>query len=118
LADAAIAAGPAADLREVIVDLCHQAGVMVERQHEVLGTPDAEVTVVGGGSRSPAWNRIKADVLGMPIRLPRIREATALGAALLAGVGAGVYGSALEAAAVATAQGSDRVEPSTRRVTA
>jgi xylulokinase len=119
--DAAVLAGAAAtlsrsasELRSVIEDLSMQAGGMVRHQLEVLGAHRAEVTVVGGGSRSLAWTLIKADVLGMPIRVPRIREATALGAALLAGVGAGVYRDLGEAASVATAVGADVVEP--RRV--
>jgi sugar (pentulose or hexulose) kinase len=118
--DAAVAAGtatvsePASRLRSVVEDLSVQAAGMVRHQLDVLGADHAEVTLVGGGSRSLAWTQIKADVLGMPIRVPRIREATALGAALLAGVGAGVYRDLGEAASVATAVGADVVEP--RRV--
>ena len=102
----------AARLRSAIVDLCLQASDMIDRQVELLGIAGADVTVVGGGSRSPAWNQIKAGVLGRPIRVPRIREASALGAALLAGVGAGVYGDLDEAAGVAIDLGADIVEPS------
>lgn len=106
----------ASALRSVIEDLSIQAAGMIAHQLDVLGTHAAAVTVVGGGSRSSAWNQVKADALGMPIRVPRIHEATALGAALLAGVGAGVHGDLEEAAAVASALGADVVEP--RRVRA
>ena len=47
----------------------------------------------GGGSASPLWPQVLADVLGRPLRLGRKREATALGAAILAAAGAGVFGS-------------------------
>ena len=51
------------------------------------------VTAVGGGARSPVWLQVKADVLGVPIRTLRGKEAACLGAAVLAGTGAGLYSS-------------------------
>lgn len=56
-----------------------------------------EYRVTGGGARSDAWLQIKADILGKPLIRPRITEAGALGAAILAGLGAGVYASARQA---------------------
>lgn len=57
----------------------------------VPDTPFAEVRVVGGGARSVFWNQIKADVLQLSyVRLNRT-EAAALGSAILAGYGAGVF---------------------------
>jgi len=53
---------------------------------------------VGGGARSPIGLQMKADVTGLPVHTLRIREAACLGAALLAGVAAGAYPSAAEAA--------------------
>ena len=49
--------------------------------------------VVGGGSNSDAWIQISADILGRPFVRPKINEAGALGAAILAGVGSGVCSS-------------------------
>ncbi len=48
---------------------------------------------VGGGSKSDAWVRISADIMGKPFTRPRITEAGALGAAILAGSGTGVFSS-------------------------
>ena len=48
---------------------------------------------VGGGSRSDAWVQTCADIFGKPFTRPVIREAGALGAAIIAGVGAGVFES-------------------------
>jgi xylulokinase len=48
-----------------------------------------EVKVCGGQARSDIWNQIKADVLGIPVAVPRVREAALMGAAILAGVGGG-----------------------------
>jgi xylulokinase len=48
-----------------------------------------EVRVCGGQSLSKEWNQIKSDVLGVPVAVPRVREAALAGAAVLAGVGVG-----------------------------
>jgi FGGY-family pentulose kinase len=45
----------------------------------------------GGGAKSRLWMQIHADVLGRPIHLPRQKETMALGAAIWAGLGAGVF---------------------------
>ena len=77
---------------------------MITRGHVELvretagGVPD-ELIFAGGASKSALWCQILADVLGRPVRVPVVREATALGAAILAGVGAGVYADAAEGAA-------------------
>jgi len=49
------------------------------------------LTVVGGGARSDLWPQILASVLKLEVIRPRIVEAGALGAAMLAGIGIGVY---------------------------
>lgn len=58
-----------------------------------------EVVVVGGGSANPLLNSIRATLLDRPVRAVACTEITSLGAALIAGIGAGVYGSAQEACA-------------------
>ena len=47
----------------------------------------------GGASNSDTWNQIKADVLGKPILTIKDQDSGCLGAAILAGVGAGIYKS-------------------------
>jgi xylulokinase len=47
----------------------------------------------GGGSKSEAWLQVVADILGRPVVQPVINEAGALGAAILAGTGSGIFGS-------------------------
>jgi xylulokinase len=56
-----------------------------------------ELRAIGGGARSSMWVQLKADITGIPIVVPRITEAACWGAALLGGVGAGVFGSAAQA---------------------
>jgi len=64
-----------------------------------LGTPDDDVRAVGGGSRSPLWLQLQADVYGRPVRRTVIDEGPAYGAALLAGVAAGAFADVDEASA-------------------
>jgi xylulokinase len=55
------------------------------------------LTIVGGGAKGPLWRQIKADVTGLPVRVPTSVETTATGAAILAAVGAGLYGTVPDA---------------------
>lgn len=48
---------------------------------------------VGGGSKSDAWIQVCADIFGCPFERPNITEAGALGAAMMAGVGSGLFSS-------------------------
>ncbi len=57
------------------------------------GIEIADFRVVGGGSKSNAWIQICADIMGRPFVRPRITEAGALGAAIMAGVGSRVFSS-------------------------
>jgi xylulokinase len=56
------------------------------------------IIVVGGGSRSRAWLGIKADILQIPVSIPAVREAGALGCAILCAAASGIYGTIVEAA--------------------
>jgi xylulokinase len=69
-----------------------------------------EVVAVGGGVKSPIWRQIIADATGVALIIPEEIEAGALGVAILAGVGAGVYGSLAEGVAQ-TVRYVDRAEP-------
>jgi len=62
------------------VDVLKQAGVSFER-----------AVLSGGGSRSPHWPQMFADCLDVPITVAQARETGALGAALGAGVGIGIF---------------------------
>ena len=50
----------------------------------------------GGATKSPLWNQIQADVYGRPVQIMKVGESTVLGAAILGGVGAGVFDSIQE----------------------
>lgn len=58
---------------------------------KITGKTVNEITFAGGSSNSELWSQIVADALGVRVKTPVVKEATALGAAILAGVGTGVY---------------------------
>jgi xylulokinase len=62
-----------------------------------MNVPIGEIRASGGGARSVHWRQIQADVNGMPMSVINVDEGPALGVALLAGVGAGVYARVEEA---------------------
>lgn len=57
-----------------------------------------EITFAGGAAKSTLWAQILSDVLGLPVKVPKVKEATALGAAILAGYGIGMYTDIAETA--------------------
>ncbi|MCX8036884.1 MAG: FGGY family carbohydrate kinase [Candidatus Sumerlaeia bacterium] len=75
----AILEGLTFELR-INLELLREGGIAIRELH-----------AVGGGARSPLWLQLKADICGLPIRVPAVTEAACLGAALLAGVAAGIW---------------------------
>jgi len=69
--------------------------------YSAAGVPVGELRLSGGAARSGVLCQIVADAVGAPVRVPAGEETAALGAALVAGVGTGVYGSLTEAVAEA-----------------
>ncbi|MFP5336011.1 MAG: FGGY-family carbohydrate kinase [Actinomycetes bacterium] len=72
--------------------------------------PAGALRVCGGGARSPEWTQLLADALGTTAEVTDTEEAGARGAALLAGVGTGVYAS-LDDAVAASVRVVRRQEP-------
>jgi len=62
-----------------------------------MDVPVNEVRASGGGGKSPLWRQMMADVFQIPISVTNSKEGPALGVALLAGIGTGVYRNAAEA---------------------
>ena len=60
-------------------------------QMQAKGVQVVELTLAGGAARSAVWPQIIADVTGITVTLPSVREAAGRGAAILAGVGAGLF---------------------------
>ncbi|MGH9399392.1 MAG: FGGY-family carbohydrate kinase, partial [Thermoanaerobaculia bacterium] len=57
------------------------------------GRPPAALKVDGGATGNDLLMQLQADILGVPVVRPAVRETTALGAAYAAGLGLGVYSS-------------------------
>lgn len=77
-------------------------GVAFSLEHNLrtaaeIGVEVGELIAMGGASNSVLWTQIKADVTGKTIKVPASDTATTLGAAILAGVGVGMYESFEEA---------------------
>ena len=62
-----------------------------------MGITANDMLACGGGGSSPFWRKMLADLYGCPVKTVSSKEGPALGVALLAGVGAGIYGSVQEA---------------------
>jgi xylulokinase len=62
------------------IDLLPAAGIAID-----------DFRVVGGGSKSDAWVQISADIFERPFTRPLVTEAGALGSAIMAGVGTGIF---------------------------
>ncbi|KAB8141017.1 xylulokinase [Chloroflexia bacterium SDU3-3] len=58
-----------------------------------LDVPITQIRATGGGGKSPIWRQMQADIYGAEVATLTAEEGPAYGAALLAGVGAGVFAS-------------------------
>jgi autoinducer-2 kinase len=84
--------------RAACVRAIEEAAAYVVRGHlgiiaELTGAPVTEMTFSGGAAKGTLWPQIIADVVGLPVHVPAVTESSALGAALCAGKGAGLYSS-------------------------
>jgi xylulokinase len=82
----AILEGVAYEMR-LNLDGVRAGGIRVERMN-----------AIGGGAKSDRWTQIKADITGVEMQAMNVSEAGCLGAAILAGSGAGILPPAAEAA--------------------
>ncbi len=78
-------------LRAIIEGLDYQVLDIVTSLKNGLGICPDRLVVVGGATRNPFWMQNKADITGLPIDVPEVEESTPLGAAILAGIGVGLY---------------------------
>lgn len=77
-------------LRAVMEGITLNLGLIVNifRQHVPLDS----ITAIGGCARNPLWQQMMADIYQTEIKIPNyLEEATSMGAAILAGIGAGIF---------------------------
>lgn len=84
--------------RSVLEGVAFQMRANLEVTQAVAG-PVAEAIVFGGGAKSPLWRAIISDVIRLPVYWTPSVETASLGAAMLAGVGVGLFASLDEARA-------------------
>jgi sugar (pentulose or hexulose) kinase len=89
---------PDTDRRQLVRMFMESVALGARHVFDVLGCPvPPRVTLTGGIVHSPGWVQIVADVMGLPLFVGQVPELSALGAAVLAGVGAGVFRSEADA---------------------
>ena len=85
--------------RAAVEAMAYQTRDVVEAMHADSGLDITELKADGGASAMDLLMQFQADLLGVAVRRPRILETTAMGAAYLAGLGAGVWSSREDVAA-------------------
>jgi glycerol kinase len=85
-------------VRAAVESIAYQTRDVVDAMTRGAGIPIATLKADGGASAMDLLLQLQADLLGVPVRRPIVQETTALGAAFLAGLGAGVWSSKEEAA--------------------
>ena len=79
--------------RSLQENACIVSAINLEKVKAFTSLEFDEIVFAGGASNGSLWCQILADVTGCTIKVPKVKEATALGAAMAAGVGVGVYKS-------------------------
>jgi glycerol kinase len=78
--------------------MAYQTRDVIEAMRADSGVPLVELKADGGASAMDLLLQLQADLLSVPVRRSRVQETTALGAAYLAGLGRGIWGSTEELA--------------------
>ena len=82
--------------RAVMEGICYELKVVVEHQLKT-GVTLSGIRLAGGATNSPLWCQMLADIFQVPISVTSAKEAGCLGAALIGGIGAGIYKDAEDA---------------------
>ena len=93
-------------VRAVLESTCYATRQLLDIAETVSGRRYPVLDTVGGGAKSLVWTQMKADILNRSMRMLRMTDASMLGAAMLAGIGAGVFRDAGEAAALHKKEGT------------
>ncbi len=77
--------------RAALEAVCYQAREVLEAMNSESGSPLSNLKVDGGMTANDTLMQLQADILGLEVVRPRVRETTALGAAYAAGLATGVW---------------------------
>ncbi|MDR1929743.1 MAG: hypothetical protein LBQ44_03845 [Treponema sp.] len=78
-------------IRATVEGLTYKTREMLEAMTAGSSEAVKGIKATGGAVKNRFWMQAKADILGLPVETPELYEATPLGAAMLAGIGAGLY---------------------------
>ena len=95
--------------RAALEGIAYELRLQTDGVDAVLGSPVERFYAMGGGSRSPLWSQLVADITGRPVTLCREIETTALGAAILAAAAVDLHGSGAPGRASAPAATPDAI---------
>lgn len=84
-------------LKAVLEGTVYEIEVIRQAGEHITGQPIPALVAAGGGTRSRPWLQIKADISGCRIEASAEPEATLVGAALVVGIGSGLYANEAEA---------------------
>ena len=87
-------------VRAALEAIAYQSADLMDAMAADCGKRPESLQVDGGASANSFLMQFQADITGIPVIRPRVLETTALGAALLAGIGAGVYAAPEETSKV------------------
>jgi xylulokinase len=98
--------------RSVLESVAYEYAYYLNILRELIPNLDLfEARVVGGGGRSPVWNQIKADVLGIPYQPLQGSELGSWGSAMIAGKAAGVFDDLAEVASRSALPAAQPLQP-------
>lgn len=83
-------------LRAIIEGVCFEVKGSLKVFSD-LGVDISELRIAGGATRSPVWNQLQADIYGISVAKTMYEETTALGAAILGGLGVKLFKSPQDA---------------------
>lgn len=78
-------------IRAVIEGLSYKGFELYEAIREYTSSESGKIMITGGATRNSFWIQLKSDISGIEIEVPDIEEATPLGAAMIGGVGTGIF---------------------------
>lgn len=79
--------------RSIMEGGAYEQKMVLGAMERVLGRPLDVIRLQGGGSKSPVWRQIMADVFGRPVEIMTVADSGILGAAILGATGAGIFPS-------------------------
>lgn len=100
-------------IRAVLEGVANEMRMIVDTFQAGMKGGITEFRLTGGGTKSPGFIQIMVDVIGLAAGVPKVRECTVLGAAILGAVGAGHFSSVAEGAGAMVSLEST-VEPSNK----